>query len=56
MGKRDYAMILLASRMGMRSGDIVRLKNRDVDDNKNEINIIQEKTGNVLHLPIISDV
>ncbi len=26
IGKRDYAMILLASRMGMRSGDIARLR------------------------------
>lgn len=56
MGKRDYAMILLASRMGMRSGDIVKLKTKDVSDNKSEINIIQEKTGNMLHLPIVEDV
>ena len=28
IGKRDYAMILLASRMGMRSGDIARLRMR----------------------------
>lgn len=43
MGKRDYAMILLASRMGMRSGDIVKLKTTDVGNNRNEINIFQEK-------------
>lgn len=56
MGKRDYAMILLASRMGMRSGDIVNLKIQDISENKNAINIIQEKTGNSLHLPIVEDV
>ena len=56
MGKRDYAMILLASRMGMRSGDIVNLKIQDVSGNKNELNIIQKKTGNTLHLPIVEDV
>ena len=56
MGKRDYAMILLASRMGMRSGDIVKLKTKDVGDNRNEINIIQEKPGNLLHLPLVEDV
>jgi integrase/recombinase XerD len=55
MGKRDYAMILLASRMGMRSGDIVTLKIEDIS-NKKEINIVQEKTGNILHLPIIREV
>lgn len=56
MGKRDYAMILLASRMGMRSGDIVKLKTKDVGNNRNEINIIQGKTGNILHLPLVEDV
>lgn len=55
LGKRDYAMILLASRMGMRSGDIVKLRIRDVAD-RAELNIIQEKTGNILHLPLIKEV
>lgn len=55
-GKRDYAMLLLASRMGMRSGDIIKLKIDDINNNRTEINIIQEKTGNVLHLPLIREV
>lgn len=54
-GKRDYAIILLASRMGLRSGDIVRLKIEDIKG-KDEINIIQQKTGKTLHLPIIEEV
>lgn len=54
-GKRDYAIILLASRMGLRSGDIVKLKIEDIKG-KNEINIIQQKTGKALQLPIIEDV
>lgn len=55
IGRRDYAMILLASRMGMRSGDIVRLTIEDVL-NRTVLDIIQTKTGNVLHLPLISVV
>ena len=55
LGKRDYAMILLALRMGMRSGDIVKLRIEDVKD-RTELNIIQEKTGNILHLPLIKEV
>ena len=55
LGKRDYAMILLASRMGMRSGDIVKLRIGEVKD-RAELNIIQEKTGNILHLPLIKEV
>lgn len=54
-GKRDYAIILLASRMGLRSGDIIKLKIEDIKG-KNEINIIQQKTGKALHLPLIEDV
>lgn len=54
-GKRDYAIILLASRMGLRSGDIVRLKIEDIKG-KDEINIIQQKTGKALHLPLIEEV
>lgn len=55
LGKRDYAMLLLASRMGMRSGDIVKLRIGDVKDGT-DLNIIQEKTGNILHLPLIKEV
>lgn len=54
-GKRDYAIILLASRMGLRSGDIIKLTVEDVKG-KTEINIIQQKTGKALHLPLIEDV
>ncbi len=55
LGKRDYAMFLLASRMGMRSGDIIGLRINDVQ-NKSELEIIQKKTGNTLHLPMIREV
>jgi integrase len=49
-------MILLASRLGMRSGDIVLLRCKDVDFNTDEVNIIQQKTGKNLHLPLIPEV
>lgn len=55
LGKRDYAMILLASRMGMRSGDIVNLRIADVQ-NRTDLDIIQTKTGKMLHLPLICEV
>lgn len=54
-GKRDYAIILLASRMGLRSGDIIKLTVEDVKG-KTEIIIIQQKNGKTLHLPLIEDV
>ena len=44
LGLRDYAMILFATRLGMRSGDIVLLKNEEVDFGNDKISIIQQKT------------
>jgi integrase len=43
-GKRDYAIILLALRLGIRSGDIVNLKISDIDFQSNTIEFIQSKT------------
>lgn len=56
VGKRDYAMILLASRMGLRSGDIVNLRTEDIDFDHGSVDIIQQKTGAWLHLPLLEAV
>jgi site-specific recombinase XerD len=44
MGKRDYAIIILASRLGMRSSDIVGLTEDNIDLDEKTISIIQAKT------------
>jgi site-specific recombinase XerD len=46
-GKRDYAIILLALRLGIRSGDIANLKIQDINFQSNTIDFIQGKT----HVP-----
>lgn len=56
LGKRNYALLLLATRLGLRASDIANLKMRDIDWRKNEINIIQQKTKNPVRLPLISVV
>lgn len=43
-GRRDKAMILLATRMGMRAGDIAKLKKDEVDFFTGYLHFIQEKT------------
>lgn len=53
IGKRDYAMLLLATRLGMRSGDIANLTFSSFDFNNDTISITQEKTGEALVLPMI---
>ncbi|MFT8312377.1 MAG: tyrosine-type recombinase/integrase [Sporolactobacillus sp.] len=54
-GKRDYAILYLAAHTGLRSIDIVNLKLIDIDWKKDEIQIIQRKTGQALVLPLEPD-
>lgn len=55
-GKRDRAIILLASRMGLRSGDIVKLRWSEIDLKDGYISLIQEKTSVPLSLRMPEDV
>lgn len=55
-GKRNYAMILLATRLGLRSGDIVALSFENIDTVKDRIVLYQEKTGNRLELPLLPEI
>lgn len=56
VGKRDFVVILLASRLGLRSSDIATLRLSQIDWDNNEINIVQFKTGMPLQLPLLRDV
>lgn len=56
VGKRDYAMMLIAARLGMRIGDIRNLKLTNIDWDNKKISIIQSKTKNPLTLPLPNDV
>jgi len=56
LGKRNYAMLLLALRTGLRSIDIANLKLGDIQWKSNTIQIVQEKTGQPLALPLLTDV
>lgn len=55
-GKRDYALILLAARLGLRASDIANLTFSSLKWEKNTIEIIQQKTGKLVTLPILNDV
>ena len=56
VGKRDYAMILLACRLGLRASDIINLSLDNLNWETKEIRLYQRKTGNFLVLPILKDV
>ena len=55
-GKRAYAMILLASELGLRIGDIRNLKLTDIDWVQKKISIIQSKTKKSLNLPLTEEI
>ncbi len=55
-GKRDYAMILLAAVLGLRSIDIVTLCLDEINWATGEIVLKQTKTGKWLALPLMADV
>lgn len=56
VGKRDYAILLLAARIGLRASDIVNLKFSQLEWEQNHILINQLKTGEPLELPLLPEV
>ena len=52
IGKRDYAILLLAGSSGLRAGDIANIKLSDIDWRKNEIHSVQGKTQAPITLPL----
>lgn len=55
-GKRDYAMILLATKLGLRASDIVALKFENILWEQSQIKLLQQKTGKSLFLPLLPEI
>lgn len=56
VGKRNYAMVLLASRLGLRASDIANLQFSNIDWDKNTITLSMQKTRKTIELPLLADV
>jgi len=56
MGKRDYAMILLACRLGLRVSDIKKLTFENFHWNSKQLVFVQSKTRTTVSLPLVQDV
>lgn len=54
--KRDYAILLLMARLGIRVSDVVNLKFENIKWRENRIEFKQYKTGNPIELPLLADV
>ena len=55
-GKRDYAMLLIIARLGLRSSDVRQLRLGDIRWKDKAISIVQHKTKVSLELPLLDDV
>ena len=55
-GKRDYAIIVLITRLGLRGVDVKRLRFADLDWSGNRLSVVQAKTGRRVQLPLLKDV
>lgn len=55
-GKRDYAILLLVARLGIRAGDIKSLKLTDLDWENKTIVLKQNKTKRMVSYPILNDI
>ena len=56
IGKRNYAIFIMAARLGMRSSDIRTLTFSNIDWDTKVISFSQKKTGRSLTLPMPDDV
>lgn len=55
-GKRDHAILMLASHLGLRAVDMINLKFSNIDWERKVIIIQQEKTNHTITLPLLNDV
>jgi site-specific recombinase XerD len=55
-GKRDYAIILIAARLGLRAQDICDLSFNNLKWGTNTIELLQKKTEKPIILPMLEDV
>ncbi len=56
IGKRDYAILLLVAKLGIRVGDLKALKLHDLNWNTKTIELNQSKTGHHISYPILDDI
>ena len=55
-GKRTYAMLLLATRLGLRGSDIAGLTYGNINWKESKITLVQYKTKEPIELPLLAEV
>lgn len=54
-GRRNYAILLLLARLGMRAGEVLRLELEDLDWENGQVAIRSSKNGRAARLPLPAD-
>lgn len=55
-GKRDYAMVLITARLGLRASDVCNLTFENIQWEKSLITLTQQKTNQRIELPLLSEI
>ncbi|MEG6521782.1 site-specific integrase [Desulfotomaculum sp. 1211_IL3151] len=55
-GKRDYAMLLLVARLGLRTSDLKAMRLENIRWNTNSLEITQHKTKAPVSFPLLNDI
>jgi site-specific recombinase XerD len=55
-GRRDYAILLLLARLGLRGAEVVELRLEDIDWRKGEVTVRSKKGGAWVRFPLPADV
>ena len=56
LGKRDYAILLLVVRLGLRDGDVRNIKFENFKWRSNRVELIQSKTLQLVSLPLLPEI
>lgn len=55
-GKRDYAILLMVTRLGLRASDIRNMRLSNLNWNRKTISLSIQKTGRAQELPLLEDI
>lgn len=56
LGRRDYAILIMAAQLGLRVSDIINLTFHEIDWSRKILSITQQKTRKLVELPLTEDV
>lgn len=56
IGKRDYCIVLMAAKLGIKACDITKLNINDIGSTEKNIRLVQQKTGVAVEFPVLQEI